>query len=603
MSLFVVNTYQGEEQVQSETSNHLSTLLQKIEERKKRRSGAKENTLDVKSNGQVDIPTPAKKRRIKNALRKKNSNITNKKIVPTSDQLIAPSNEKDVRPKDSHKFVVLGSESHKKQRAVKRILPDWLAHPEVISTDLNSGPDLTELTTILDDNLIKVLKKNGIKKLFPVQHKVITWLNKSNKERTMGWWPRDVCVSAPTGSGKTLAYVLPIVQALQTRLVQKVRCLVVLPVKELATQVYKVISKYLAHTNLNVTLLSGVLTFKQEQSNLVRKTENGEYISRVDIVVATPGHLIDHIEKTVGFSLDALRFLVIDEADRATDWLQHLPPHCLHAPPLTTSNVFSSSSIPTQKLLFSATLSQDPEKISRLGLFQPILFTSVISDKDEDVNLDKEVGNFIGRYTVPDELTERVIECSATHKPLVLLHLLSKSDPSERSLVFTNSGKMAHRLTILLRSFLKEENISVGELSANFSPKQREAVLKSFADGNIQVLVSSDALARGVDIPGIKLVVSYDLPKYIEGYIHRAGRTGRAGTPGTAISVLTPNQVGAFNKMLKSARKTTPKFEKLELEALAESIDYEKHLEMLKDTLQKEQSEYLERRKAIKRKR
>lgn len=101
-------------------------------------------------------------------------------------------------------FTVLGAKSHKKQRAVKRVLPDWLAHPRVICADLNSGPSLEELDSILDPKLIEILKANGIVKLFPVQYSVINWLHKCNIDRKMGWWLRDTCVSAPTGSGKYL---------------------------------------------------------------------------------------------------------------------------------------------------------------------------------------------------------------------------------------------------------------------------------------------------------------------------------------------------------------------------------------------------------------
>lgn len=103
-------------------------------------------------------------------------------------------------------FIVLGARARKKQREVKRVLPDWLAHPEVISADLNSGPTLEELESILDAKLMEVLRTNGIVKLFPVQFSIIKWLHKCMTDRKQGWWPRDTCVSAPTGSGKYLYY-------------------------------------------------------------------------------------------------------------------------------------------------------------------------------------------------------------------------------------------------------------------------------------------------------------------------------------------------------------------------------------------------------------
>ncbi|CAL7933686.1 unnamed protein product [Xylocopa violacea] len=429
---------------------------------------------------------------------------------------------------------------------------------------------------------------------------MISWLLKCDKDRQQGWWLRDTCVSAPTGSGKTLAYVLPIVQILQSRLVPKIRCLIVVPVQELATQVYNVMLTYTAHTSLRVGLLSGASAFHQEQSNILKKSARGEYVSSVDIVVATPGRLVDHILKTPGFSLDDLRFLVIDEADRAADWLEYLPEQHYRSPQLTLFNL-RCSKVPAQKLLFSATLSQDPEKLNRLGLFQPILFTSVlVKDKDDNVNLDHEVGNFVGRYISPEELVEQAVECAAEYKPVALYQLLIRNNTINKTLIFTNSGENAHRLTILLQSLLSKENVAIGELSAQLTSKGRENILKKFISGEVQILITSDALARGVDIPDVQLVISYDLPKHIKGYIHRAGRTGRAGKSGTAISILTPKQSGMFKHMLSSCHKRVPDIEKIELDSVIHEIDYSNHIEKLKHSLEVEKKNNLLRTKSVK---
>lgn len=116
-------------------------------------------------------------------------------------------------------------------------------------------------------------------------------------------------------------------------------------------------------------------------------------------------------------------------------------------------------------------------------------------------------------------------------------------------------------------------------------------------------LISSDALARGLDILDVQLVVSYDFPKHIKGYIHRAGRTGRAGKPGTAVSILTANQVGTFKQMLSGAHKTVPNIERMELHATVKAVNYQSHLEKLMAILEKEKNESLERTKATKRRR
>ncbi|EFN61504.1 Probable ATP-dependent RNA helicase Dbp73D [Camponotus floridanus] len=539
MSLFVINRYEGEDKEETENeTNNLSELLKKIEERKRQRAAENnESTLDVDQN---DLNKPKKKKKksllntdetndlhieIKNGfnekiseqttemvktatkkkrkrkddesehalaqeneeLEEKNKNLTNEKGDDTENLAnTANVTEKEI-PLQNH-FVVLGTKSRKKQREVKRVLPDWLAHPEIISADLNSGPSLQELDSILDAKLIKVLKANGIVKLFPVQSNVIKWLHKCNMDRKLGRWPRDTCVSAPTGSGKTLAYVLPIIQELQTRLVPKIRCLIVLPVQELAAQVHRVMLTYTSHTNLKVGLLSGAFSFEQEQNSIIKKTERGKYYSTVDIIIATPGRLVDHILKTPGFSFDSLKFLVIDEADRAAEWMQYLPEPHSRAPILTLGNIHSSKITPAQKLLFSATLSQDPEKLSWLGLFQPILFTTVVTDKDTDVNLDKIAGDFIGRYTSPGELTELAMECNVEYKPVALYQLLTRHDTISKTLVFTNSGHTTHRLALLMQSLLSKRNVAVGELSAQLAPKQRESVLGRFASAEIHVM-------------------------------------------------------------------------------------------------------------------
>lgn len=222
----------------------------------------------------------------------------------------------------------------------------------------------------------------------------------------------------------------------------------------------------------------------------ISTAERGDYNSKVDIVVATSGRLVDHIKKTKGFSLSALRFLVIDEADRATDWLQYIPyPHS-KPPPLTIGNVRSGLNKPAQKILLSATLSQDPEKLSRLGLFKPILFTSAVVDfknLDKDINLDKDLNNFTSRYGNPSELTERAFNCEPQYKPLALYSLLTEANEIEKTLVFTNSSEAAHRLAILLRSLLVSHKINIGELSAQLGSKQREKILNEFTEGSIRM--------------------------------------------------------------------------------------------------------------------
>lgn len=218
-------------------------MLKKIEERKRQRAAANKSTLDV-DHDNLNKHKKKKKKSLLNTDETNDLNIEiknghNEKISEQTTEMVRTSTKKKRKRKDieqeneeleeknknlanekedntntanttekkvslQNNFVVLGTKSRKKQREVKRVLPDWLAHPEIISADLNSGPSLEELDSILDAKLIEVLKANGIVKLFPVQSNVIKWLHKCNMDRKLGRWLRDTCVSAPTGSGKYL---------------------------------------------------------------------------------------------------------------------------------------------------------------------------------------------------------------------------------------------------------------------------------------------------------------------------------------------------------------------------------------------------------------
>lgn len=214
---------------------------------------------------------------------------------------------------------------------------------------------------------------------------------------------------------------------------------------------------------------------------------------------------------------------------------------------------------PPHKLLFSATLSQDPEKLQNLRLFQPKLFTSVIGSFDEYIaNLQKtsettgdekeeNKGEFIGKYTTPAELTEKYCLTEVRFKPLTLFTLIRENNWN-KFLVFTNSADSAHRLAFVLSNmFYTDKDSTIKELSATLKPKARSEILSNFTKGKIRGLVCSDALARGIDIPDVDIVVSYDPARHIKTYIHRIGRTARAGRLGTAITLVTESELKHIN--------------------------------------------------------
>ncbi|XP_053480368.1 ATP-dependent RNA helicase DDX51 isoform X2 [Ictalurus furcatus] len=460
------------------------------------------------------------------------------------------------RSNTSSSFLVLGGFENKTVPKVQRVLPKWLAEPDMIQRDVKSNliplGDMPGICPLLR----KKLETNGIQNFFPVQAEVIPAVLESVNSGLLigqgGYRPRDICVSAPTGSGKTLAFVIPVVQALMTRVVCEVRALVVLPTKELAQQVYKVFYHYAEGTGLKVVLAAGKKPFAVEQATLL-EVRGGVSRSLADIVVATPGRLVDHINKTQGFGLQHLRFLIIDEADRMIDsmqqaWLSQVTKAVyksgcgsgvslfrrVEPGPITVASL-SPPQMPLQKLLFSATLTQNPEKLQQLGLHQPRLFSSTHSSTSEE------------KFNFPQGLTEYYVCCTLSKKPLLILHFLLRLK-FYPVLCFTNSREAAHRLFLLVKLY---GGVEVAEFSSRLGPSERQKTLKNFEKGKIQLLISTDAAARGIDIKGVKCVINYDAPQYIRTYIHRVGRTARAGKAGVAFTFVLGVQVERFVKMVQ----------------------------------------------------
>ena len=486
------------------------------------------------------------------------------------------------------------------------VLPHWLANPDIISSNLvTPGTAITTLS-YLCDTLKKNLKSMNIKNLFPVQEQVIPWIL-DNHKKPIPFRPRDICVSAVTGSGKTLSYAVPIVQQImENRMECKIKALVMLPVFELAKQVFNVFDKLCNNLKVRCILLSKSRALETEQHLLL----NADGESKVDIIVTTGGRLVEHIFYTKGFDLTSLKFLVIDEADHAmaqvqNDWYYHYIQHIgvvneLQSNRLSYRDLLALTKddggfrIP-QKLLLSATLSQDPEKINVFNLFQPKLFTT--SDNKEDLMKyqarklqEEQRGNFIGKYTTPSELSEVFCITEYKLKPLTLFGLIKKHN-WKRFLCFTNTIEASHRLSFVLQTLLGTELV-IEELSSLLPMRVRQKVLKKFSNGEVNGLICSDALARGIDVPNIEVVVSYDLPKHLKIYIHRIGRTARAGHVGRAVTLIAPDQIKTFEKLLETAGKESVKEIEpdREIEEL-NALNYANTLKKLQKALEIEEKE------------
>jgi ATP-dependent RNA helicase DDX51/DBP6 len=486
-----------------------------------------------------------------------------------------------------------------------KVVPKWMKTPILISSDQKISLEDLHKTNLLKEQIITNLREMGIDELFPVQMCVIPHIMTAN---VVGG---DICVSAPTGSGKTLAYAIPIVNALMTRSIVRVRCVVLVPTRDLVVQVKEVFRQLIKGTGLKLQAIYGEKSFKEEQFSLVGEADKFPAnlrggVSNVDIIVATPGRLMDHVNGTPGFTLQHVNYLVIDEADRLLmqsyqDWLPnmfkaiHNTEHgqflALHnkeggdnkefvSDPCTTRSINAvrqeTLQFPQlQKLLFSATLTQNPRKIASLKLVNPKYFTATTE--------------FI--YKIPSTLTQQMVVCRNEVKPVVLAYLINKLKLSQ-TLCFTSSLEATHRLTLLLRALIVEHAVQFhfAEYSSNLAQHERERMLKQFKDGSINLIICSDIMSRGLDLDDVTTVINYDIPKHIKTYIHRVGRTARAGRSGQCFTILRKEEVRFFKTILRKAENSRQKEFDIEWDQVNQLMpQYDEALKQLKFDLEREQ--------------
>ncbi|XP_054700670.1 ATP-dependent RNA helicase DDX51 isoform X2 [Grus americana] len=611
----------SEERADTEEAADGSTPLKKKKKENRRKSKVPQERTEADS--EEDIKQRENRSNLKNksSKRKKRDEETegaetrNKENSERAEgnestkELSLAASEEEANPPPSS-LVVLADYDRRPVQKVQPFLPQWLAQPKLVQKRIKDNLVPIRDVPGIHPRLLKKLQMNGIESFFPVQAEVIPAVLQSASNGYLmgqgGYRPKDICVSAPTGSGKTLSFVIPVVQVLLDRVVCQVRALVVLPTKELAQQVSKVFNIYTDGTGLKVVLITGQKSFAKEQEMLVQKKVTG-YCSLADIIVATPGRLTDHISQTPGFSLTELRFLIIDEADRMIDDMHQ---NCLNQivkaafqvendsgsnvlfqrtkpGPLTAASSCYPQ-IPLQKLLFSATLTQDPEKLQQLDLFQPRLFTSAYSEKKtlgDGTETEQETNK---KYTLPEGLSQCYVPCDLNSKPLLLLHFMLTMKFT-RVLCFTNSREASHRLFLLVQAF---GGVTVAEFSSRLPPNERQRTMKEFEQGKIQLLISTDATARGIDVKGVNYVINYDAPQFIRTYVHRVGRTARAGKAGVAFSLVLRIQERRFLRMLKDAGIQDIKKHPVKGNSLKPLVQqYEEALRRLEKTVKNERAQ------------
>ena len=352
----------------------------------------------------------------------------------------------------------------------------------------------------LDEALLKALDTQGYTNPTPIQKQAIPIVLSG----------KDLLGVAQTGTGKTAAFGLPILQLLSEKQFSSrgIKCLILTPTRELAIQIEENLTAYGKHTNLRHAVIFGGVS----QHSQVQKLKRG-----VDILVATPGRLLDLMNQ--GFiNLRTLEIFVLDEADRMLDM------GFIH----DVKKVIKSLPEKRQTLFFSATMPEEIQSLAKMMLKNPV--------KVEVTPPSSTV----------DKIEQRVYFTNKPDKRKLLLHLL-ESNGIKTALVFTRTKHGADKVA----RFLDKAKISSAAIHGNKSQNARQKALKNFKSGNLNVLVATDIAARGIDIDELGHVFNFDLPNVPETYVHRIGRTGRAGNEGLAISFCAADE----RKELKDIEK------------------------------------------------
>ncbi|EAW07153.1 putative ATP-dependent RNA helicase DBP6 [Aspergillus clavatus NRRL 1] len=562
-------------------------------------------------------------------------------------------------------------------------LPEWLANPLRESSDKRA--QFSELG--IDSNLLRVLDQNGYKEAFAVQSTVIPLLLQGSKRHA-----GDLCISAATGSGKTLSYVLPLVTALEPTPAPRMRGLIVVPTRELVKQAREACELCAAGSGLRVGSAVGNVAIKDEQRTLMRIDQcygpeiskqrqtvdlTGEdwtkfnlldyiaeagdlseslpgYIQKaepnVDILICTPGRLVDHLRYTKGFTLEHLEWLVIDEADRLLnesfqEWVDVVM-NSLDA--RKSPKAFGSSGqfmaelgLPIQvkeprKVILSATMTRDVSKLNSLRLANPKLV--IVSSADPTSTEDGGHVKSDEQFTIPRTLKEYSVSVGdGSQKPLYLLSLLrshinvlaeeqrsnddsmetsdsedsssddsssdesdsdddtssdgsssedsssdesdsesseedsSSSDESAESeseedtkiitrapirntvLIFTKSSESASRLSRLISLLDPSLANQVGTIIKSNKSSASRKTLTAYRRGKISIIVATDRASRGLDLQSLTHVVNYDVPPSVTTYVHRVGRTARAGKKGSAWTLVAHREGRWFENEISKA--------------------------------------------------
>jgi ATP-dependent RNA helicase RhlE len=353
----------------------------------------------------------------------------------------------------------------------------------------------------LKDALLRAIKEKGYTTPSPIQEKAIPHILAG----------KDVLASAQTGTGKTAGFTLPVIQYLSETKHPKyrpIRALILTPTRELAAQVYDNVKEYSSYLNIKSTVIFGGVKAASQIATLKKG---------VDVLVATPGRLLDlHNQKVISFK--RVDVFILDEADRMLDmgFVRDI------------NKIISYMPSKRQNLLFSATFSKEIKQLAQNLLKNPVMVEA------EPENSTAEMVN------------QKVYRVNKKQKTIIITNLIKEGNWNQ-VLVFMRTKHGANKLT----KKLLQSGVSAAAIHGNKSQGARTKALENFKSNAVRVLVATDIAARGLDIPLLPHVVNYELPNVPEDYVHRIGRTGRAGASGQAISLVCSEETEYLKEIEK----------------------------------------------------
>ncbi|KAK4169502.1 hypothetical protein QBC43DRAFT_340846 [Cladorrhinum sp. PSN259] len=380
------------------------------------------------------------------------------------------------------------SDEEDAEEAAKR--KEFFAEEHIELAKPGKGERASFQTMSLSRPILRGLASVGFTKPTPIQAKTIP----------IALMGKDVVGGAVTGSGKTAAFVVPILERLlyRPKKVPTTRVVILTPTRELAIQCHAVATKLACHTDIKFCLAVGGLSLKVQE---------GELRLRPDVVIATPGRFIDHMRNSASFTIETVEIMVLDEADRMLEdgFADEL------------NEIMTTLPKSRQTMLFSATMTSSVDRLIRAGLNKPV---RIMVDSQK-----KTAGNLVQEFV-------RLRPGREDRRMGYLVHLC-KNFFTERVIIFFRQKKTAHKARIIFGLL----GLTAAELHGSMNQAQRIASVEDFRDGKVNYLLATDLASRGLDIKGIDTVINFEAPQTQEIYVHRVGRTARAGRSGVAITL------------------------------------------------------------------